>query len=417
MRLIVFSQYFPPEVGATQTRAAAIAAGFAESGHEVEVVCEVPNHPQGVTRPGFQGRLCVRRESDGYRTTHLWVHTDPQKTVAKRLAFYASYAIGASVAGSLMRRPDLVLASSPPLPVAAAGAFAAWRHRVPWIMDIRDLWPEAAVAMGELSSPLALRMAQRLEKSLYRSAAAITVVTRPFQQAVSRQISYPPKIAVVPNGTTRFWLEGAAIQVARTELDLPDNVFLWTFAGNLGKAQGLETAIDAAESLGPGFALLILGDGPARQELESRSRAAPGAHVIFRDQVEPEIALRYLRASNALLVSLSPDPVFESFVPSKLYDFCAVGRPVVVAAAGEPRRLVEAADTGVTTPPGNSEALADALRRLNADPQECARLSMNGRLFAEHNLRDRHIERLVEIAERTVADARAARLWTRSLEP
>ena len=178
MRVLIFTQYFTPEIGATQTRLHTFAAGLAERGHEVEVICEAPNHPQGVVRPGYGGKLVDRRRLDGFRVSYVWVSTHPVKTTRNRLAFYGSYTAGAALVGSAMRRPNVIFASSPPLPVGVAAAAAAIRHRVPWVLDVRDLWPEAAVALGELSNPRLLRLAEHLERWLYRRAAAVTAVTQ-----------------------------------------------------------------------------------------------------------------------------------------------------------------------------------------------------------------------------------------------
>ena len=187
MRILLLSQYFPPEVGATQARLESFASGLSERGHDVEGICEVPNHPQGSVRPGYRRRAWVRREADGYRVLHVWVAANPVKTTRTRLASYGTYTAAATLAGVLARRPDVVVASSPPLSVAVAAAAVAARHRVPWLMDVRDLWPESAVALGELSNPRALAFAERLERWLYGDAAAITTVTRPFADAIAQK--------------------------------------------------------------------------------------------------------------------------------------------------------------------------------------------------------------------------------------
>src|SRR5262249_32669399 len=140
----------------------------------------------------------------------------------------------------------------------------------------------------------------------------------------------------------------------RAALELPEDEFLWTFAGNVGGAQGLDPAIDAAAMLGDGYRLLILGDGPARPGLEERAATLPPGRVEFRDQVPPERAVASLRSSAALLVSLSAAPELRAFVPSKLFDFCAVGRPVVVAAAGEPARLAADSGAAIAATPGKA---------------------------------------------------------------
>lgn len=404
MRVLIFSQYFPPEVGATQARLESFASGLAGRGHDVEVICEVPNHPQGIVRRGFERRARVRREAVGYRVLHVWVAANPVKRTRTRLAFYGSYAVTATLAGFVSRRPDVVLGSSPPLPVAAAAATVAARHRVPWVMDVRDLWPEAAVALGELSNQRALTLADRLARWLYGNAAAITTVTEPFRGAIAQKTD-PAKLTLVPNGTTSMWLDGANVPSDRVALGLPPDRFLLTYAGNLGLAQGLPSVLDAVRRLDDDFALVLLGDGPLRSQLEEEA-AALGERVIFRDQVPPDDAIRYLRASDALLVPLGADPALASFVPSKLFDFCAVGRPVILSAAGEPRRLAEESGAALAVDPGEPDQLEAAVRRLRDDDVLARDLAAAGRAFAAENLRDRHLDALEAVLSAAVRTAK-----------
>jgi glycosyltransferase involved in cell wall biosynthesis len=403
VRILIFTQYFTPEVGATSTRLHTFAAGLAERGHEVEVICEVPNHPRGVVHDGYRGRPVVRRSLDGFHASHVWVHTRAVKTTRTRLAFYASYAAMAALVGASRPRPDVVLASSPPLSVAAAAAAVAARHRVPWVFDVRDLWPTAAVALGELSNPRLLRLAEALERQLYENAAAITAVTEPFRRHIAARVSRAEKVSVLPNGTSRLWTDGAKLEVDRAELHLPADRFIWTFAGNVGAAQGLEAAIDAAALLDDRFRLLVLGDGPARPSLEERAHSGRKEAIEFRDQVAPAEALKYLRASDALLVPLAPDPVLASFVPSKLFDFCAVGRPVIVAAAGEAQRLAVAGGAALGVPPGNATALATALSEVADNDALCRRLADAGRRFGLVNLREHHAAKMAQLLGRLAA--------------
>jgi glycosyltransferase involved in cell wall biosynthesis len=394
MRVLAFAQYFPPEIGAGQTRVHTFAAGLAARGHDVEVICEAPNHPQGVFLPGYGERLVDRRELDGFDVAYVKVVTGERKTLATRLGLYGSYVAGATAVGLTAKRPDAIFASSPPLPDAIPAAVAAVRHRCPWVLDVRDLWPEAAVAMGQLSNPRMVDLVDRLARALYARADAITTVTEPFKAAIAAKAPDGEKIELLPNGTTRFWLDAHELRVTREELGLPRDGFLWTYAGNMSAAQGLSSAVEAARRLGDGFHLLMVGEGPEREDLERQAAAAPAGSVIFRRQVEPTEAARLLRASDALLVQLADQPALRDFVPSKLYDCCAVGRPVVVAAAGEPTRLAAEAEAGLPVPPGDAAALADAVRALRADPALAERLVSAGREFAAGNVRERQVDRL-----------------------
>lgn len=403
MRILIFSQYFTPEVTAARARVHPIAQHLAERGHTVEVICEVPNHPEGVVQEGYRGRLQVRRELDGFGVRHVWVRTSPVKTMRSRALLYGTYTAAAMVAGGTGPRPDVILVSSPPLPAAVAAATVAKRFRAPWVMDIRDPWPEAAVALGELSNARVIDLLERLEKRLYASAAAIVTVTEPFRADIAAKVDDPGKITIVPNGTTRKWMEAGEADVNRAELDLPADRFVWTYAGNLGIAQGLGAAVEAAAKLGDGYQLQLVGAGPVRERLEARAAQLPAGAVVFRGLVEPEMAARYLRASDANLVSLGAQPELSKFVPSKLFDCCAVGRPVILSAAGEPQRLAAAADSALPIPPEDSAALVDALRQLQAEPELRTRLSANGRGFAAGYLREDQVARLESVLAGAVA--------------
>ncbi len=394
MRILIFSQYFTPEVTAARARIHPIAKHLAERGHEVEVICEVPNHPEGVVHEGFRNRAVLRREMDGFGIRYVWVKTSPVKTTLSRIFLYGSFALMSVLVGSSGGRPDVIFVSSPPLLAAAGAAMVAKRFRVPWVMDVRDPWPEAAIALGELSNPRIIRLLERLERGLYRSAAAIVTVTEPFRVDIAAKVKDPAKITIVPNGTTRNWLHAGDIEVDRAELGLPSDRFVWTYAGNLGIAQGLGAAIEAAGVLGERFQLQLVGAGPMKARLEEHASTLPAGSVIFRGLVEPELAARYLRASDASLVSLGAQPELAKFVPSKLFDCCAVGRPVILAAAGESQRLAAAADAAVPVPPDDRNALVAVLRRLEADPVLRQELGERGRAFAAAYLREVQVERL-----------------------
>jgi glycosyltransferase involved in cell wall biosynthesis len=397
MRILLISQYFHPEMTAAPLRLHPLAAGLVKRGHEVQVVCEVPSHPRGVVHPGYGGRPVVRRDLDGMRISYVWVHASPSKRARSRLATYATYAAAATAFGAARRRPDVLLASSPPLSVGAVGATLSKRFRAPWVLDVRDLWPEIAQALGEVSNRKVLGFASWLERRLYRSADAVTTVTEPFVDHIA-SFTDPDKVHLIPNGTTRMWLELGETEVDRDELGLPSDRFIWTYAGNVGLSQDLEVAVDAAERLGDGFQLLILGDGASRQHLLERAATVPDGQVVFRDVVPAPVAARIMRASDALLVPLAAEPALAKTIPIKLYDSCAVGRAVLVAAPGEARRLAEQG-AGMAVPPNDSDALAAAVRDLASDPQMRSEVGQRGVAFAKAHLREQGVEPLERVLE------------------
>ena len=394
MRVLIASQYFPPEIHGPSARLGAFAGGLAKLGHEVEVVCEVPNHPGGIVAPGYGGHLVDRRRLDGYDVNYVWVHATPSKGARSRVANYASYLLTATAVGAVRRRPDVVFASSPPLPVGSVGSALAVRFRVPWVLDVRDLWPDAAVAVGEMEEGRLYRMAAGIERRLYRSAAAITAATEDFVREIEGR-GGAGKVNLVRNGTSELFLAAGLEEADRSELGEQDGRFTWTYAGNLGLAQGLEAAVEAAARLGDGFRLVLIGEGPRRAELVRMADALPPGTVEIREPIPPERAARLLRASDALLVSLAPG--FDGFVPSKLFDFCAMARPVVLASAGEAVKLAEEAEAAICVPPADPDAIAAAVRSLEEDDGLRLRLSERGRRFAERNSREAGVAQLERI--------------------
>ncbi len=396
MRTLILTQHFVPEVTAGRFRIEAFVEELVRRDHEVHVICPVPNHPRGVIEPSYRGRLRRRREVLGADVDYLWVLTSPRKTLLTRLGFYGSYAAAATAAGIRIPRPDVILASSPPLPVGVAGAALSRRHHCPWVLDVRDVWPDAAVALGELSEGPVVSLAERLERWLYRGADAIVTVNEAFAEQIGRSAGAGARVEVIANGTTEAWLQAGEIPADRSSVNLPRDPFIWAYAGNIGLAHGLETAVEAAAMLGDGYRLLIIGEGPRRAQIERLAAAAPDGAVELRPLMPPADAARHLRAADALLVSERQ----ERTVASKLYDYGAIGRPVVAACRGELQRVAEQANVAVTVPHGDAAAMAAAVRSLRENRGERAEgLVERGRAFAQEHRRDRQASRLVSLLE------------------
>lgn len=399
--VVILSQYFHPEVGATQTRAREMARAFLRAGHRVTVICEVPNHPSGIIPPEYRGRRFYEEELDGFRVLRVRVAASPVKNFKTRLAFYLSYMFMASFAAfRRLGKVDLVVATSPPLPVAAAGWALAFLRRARFVMDVRDLWPDAAVALGELSKPWMIRAAALLERFLYRRAHLITVVTRGFAEEIAAKGIAREKLHWSPNGTLPELFSPELVDPElRDRLGLGER-FTVTFAGLFGIAQGMDFLLDLAASYrdDPEIVFLFVGDGPLRKDLEARAESESLGNVIFHPQVPLDEAARYLNASDLLLVPLRADPVFETFIPSKLFDFLACAPPVLLAVPGEAEAVLKESGGGVSAVPENLESFRAAIEeiRMNADADE---MGLAGQRYVrEHFLRTRIMDELVEQA-------------------
>ncbi len=391
MRVLVVSQYYPPEPGAAQNRIGAFVEGLLGLGHRVTVVCQQPNHPVGVFHEGY-GRRPVVSERSGSLTVHrLWVMTSPRKTSRRRLAFYGSFAVGALGAVQVLPRHDVAFVTSPPLPGIAAAAAGLAARGVPYVLDVRDLWPAAAAALGELSNPRVIRQVEHIERWLYRHAAAATATTRPFCRHIDRLAGRP---------IARHLPNGALDELVETPPPPPPGAgpFVVGYAGNLGIAQGLSIIPDAAAELrDEEIRFVVVGDGPVGDTLRSEVRRRELSAIEMRPVVPVAEVAEVLHGCNVLLVPLRAHKLLEDFVPSKLYDAMAAGRPVIAALAGEAASIVRETGCGLVVPPEDGSALAQAIRRLRDQPDWARELGSAGRMAAREHARSRQVAGLEQV--------------------
>jgi glycosyltransferase involved in cell wall biosynthesis len=401
LRVILVSQYFPPEIGATQSRMQSFAEHLAERGHRVTVIAEFPNHPQGVMPPEYRGRVVEDDCSNPYRTLRVWVKTSNEKTQMTRLSFYLSFMGLSTAVAPLAGRADVVVATTPPLFTGLAGLAIARMNDAPLVLDVRDLWPAAATSLLQISAGWETRTAELIERHLYRSAATVTAVTRPFCRHIDAIRGDRTATVLLPNGTIpQFFVDGD--RQLDNRLGVRTDRFLVTFAGTLGIAQALPSTLEAAGQLADEAEFLFVGDGPMKNIVVELARERGLRNVHFHPQIPLADIPSVLASSDVLLVPLSSHPTFEQFVPSKMLDFMAVGRPVIVSAAGEAARILEQSGGGLAVAPESPDALARGVRWLAGHPTEAAAMAERGKTFAAGRLRSVQAERLEYVLEDVV---------------
>ncbi len=388
MRILIVSQYFTPEVGATQTRMHQFAKHLSSMGHSVRVVCEFPNHPEGVIPEEYEGQWVEKTRLDGFDVTRLWVRASPEKNFFSRLLFYFSFMffpIFKMIFNG--EKYDVVLATSPPLFVGAAGWVISFFKRAHFILDVRDLWPAAAIALGEISNPVVVKTAELMEGFLYRMASLIVVVTEGFRDYISKRGVGKDKMIWIPNGTVEeiFQPEEPDGEL-RKELGIEPDDFVVTFAGNHGIAQGLDSVVEAAEMLrGEKIKFLFVGEGPVKSKLVRMVEKRDLSNVIFHSRVPLEEITRYLAISDATLVPLRDDDLFEMFIPSKMFDFLACGKPVLLSVRGEAREILKSSEGGMFVEPENPEDLKKKIEYFIEHPERTEEMGERGRNYVLDN--------------------------------
>jgi colanic acid biosynthesis glycosyl transferase WcaI len=407
MKILYVSQYFPPEMGAPAARAAELSRHWAAGGHDVTVLTGFPNHPTGVVRPEYRDkfrRLVFREQVDGVSVVRTWLFPFPNRKAHERMLNYSSFCASAATTGLFVSRPDVVIASSPQLLVALAGWWIARWKRVPFVFEVRDLWPEslAAVGMGDGNSMLHRSLA-KIAGFLYRRSDRIVVVTPAFADHLVKHWRVPrAKISVVENGVETGLFAPQAGTDERRELHA-EGKFVVSYIGTMGMAHGLETVIAAALQLrdsNPKIVFLLLGEGAEKQRITALAREKNLHNLRFVDQQPRERIPPYICASDACLVLLKKTDLFKTVIPTKMLEFMSCARPVILGVEGQAREILEEARGGLAIEPENAEALANAVCYLASNHELAREMGQNGRDYVIRKLsRRRTAEKYIDVLE------------------
>jgi glycosyltransferase involved in cell wall biosynthesis len=422
VKILYVSQYFPPEMGAPAARAAELARHWAEAGHRVSVLTGFPNHPTGVVpeewRPRLR-RLIYREKTCGVHIFRTWLWPLPNRKAHERMRNYVSFFVSASLRGLTLPRPDVIIATSPQLLVGLAGWWLSFARlgarQIPFVFEVRDLWPEslAAVGIGDEDSWLHRALAA-VAGFLYRRADRIVVVSPAFREHLIARWRVPAeKIAVVENGveTDLFApLPPAANDQLRQELGA-EGKFLVCYAGTMGMAHGLETLLEAASQLqtqNSDVRFLLVGEGAEKERIKSLAQSRGLANVRFLDQQLRERMPALISASDACLVLLKKTEVFKTVIPTKMLEFMSAARPVILAVEGQARLILEEAGAGLAIEPENAPALAQAIAQLAADRKLASELGQRGRDYVMRHLsRGRTAEKYIEVLKALLLQGQA----------
>ena len=404
MRILFFSHYFPPEGNAPASRTFDHCTRWAAAGHEVTVVTCAPNHPRGRLYPGYRNRPRQVEYMEGVRVVRVMTYLAANEGAWRRTANYLSYLAAAVPAGLLEPRPDVVIATSPQFFCGWAGVLASRLRRRPFLLEIRDLWPESIAAVDAMRSRTALRLLEKLERGMYRAARHIVTVGDGYRARLIERGVEPHRISVVMNGVdrTRFFPREADRDLAG-RLGVAGR-FVVTYCGTIGMAHGLEVVLRAGRLLiergRRDVVFLLVGDGARRRELRDAAARSGLDNVVFAGRLDTGIIPEVLSLSDACLVHLRSSPTFTSVMPSKIFEAAATARPVILGVDGFARTFVENAGCGVYVEPEDERGLVEAILRLAADAALRERLGRAGLDLAGACDRDRLAERyLATIAQ------------------
>ena len=385
MRILVVCPHFEPDVAPTGVVISEIAHRLIDEGHELEIVTSLPWYASHAIEPGWGGRPVRRERTPWGRVTRVHPFPTDKRNIPARAAGFAGFTVLATVSSVCQRRrPDVVLAMSPPLTLGLAGWVAARLRRVPFVFNIQDVFPDVAVEVGAITNPRVIRVLRLLERFVYRRADAVTVLSDDLRDNVEEKLAGRGRteVRVIPNfvDTARI-VPGDRINGYRQEFGLGDRTVVM-YAGNLGFSQPLGLMIDAARALRhrDDLVFVINGGGSSRPGLEIA--AADLDNVRFVDLQPVERLPEVLAAGDIHVIALRRG-LGRSSVPSKLYSILAAARPVLASVddGTEVVRVVRSIDAGVTVEPEDPVAFAAAVEELAGADRDA--MGARGRAFVE----------------------------------
>lgn len=385
MRILILTQYYPPETGAPQNRLSDLALRLKEAGEEVEVWTAMPNYPAGKVHPAYRRKLFAKEILDEVPVYRSWIYATPSKSVIPRLLNYFSFVFSVMLRGLFRaRRVDVIVCESPPLFLGISALFLCRLKRARLVFNVSDLWPESAEKLGIITNRRLLNLATRLEEMLYKRSLVVSGQTRGILHSVNQR--FPDlKTWWLPNGADPTRFNPQLDRSWRIRAGFAESDFLILYAGIIGHAQGLEILPQAAELLkGTHVQFVVMGSGPVKAELIRLCREKELSNIHFPEPVGADAIPSILAAVDATVVPLRKLDLFKGAIPSKIFEALAMQKSILLGVDGEARTLfVDEGQCALYFEPESARELAEAARRLSADPELCRALGRRGEAYVK----------------------------------
>lgn len=367
MKILFLTDNFPPEVNAPATRTYEHCKEWVQLGAEVTVITCFPNFPQGKVYESYKNRWKQIEMMDGIKVIRVWSYITANEGFIKRTLDYMSYAFTSFLFGIFVKT-DVIIATSPQFFTAVSGRSLSFIKRKPWIMEVRDLWPESIKAVGALKEGFLLNVLEAIELKLYKSARLIVSLTHSFKKNMVERGINPDKIKVIKNGSN---LDLFIHKPKNNELINTHNLndkFIVGYVGTHGMAHKLDFIVDCASEIEDDtIHFLFIGDGAERKKLMNKAQELNTKNVTFLSSVLKKDVPDYISIVDCMLVPLKKSDLFKTVIPSKIFESAAMKKPILLGVDGESREMVLNAGIGVYFEPENKASFFKALMVIKND--------------------------------------------------
>lgn len=365
-RILFLTDNFPPEVNAPASRTYDHCKEWANAGADVTVITCAPNFPQGHVYAGYKNKLYQKEIIDGIKVIRVWSYIVPNKGFIKRTLDYISYSVTSFIAG-LFIKTDVIIATSPQFFTALSGRTLSKAKRVPWVMEVRDLWPESIKTVGAMKDNIFIRFFEWQEKRCYNSAAKIIVVTDSFKRTLINRGINAEKISVIKNGVNHnlFTPRPKDYSLIK-ELKLEGKTIIG-YIGTHGMAHKLDFILQCTKKMGnsfPNLHFLFIGNGAMKDSLLKMKKQLGCHNVTMLDSVPKEEVANYISILDVCLINLKKSPLFKTVIPSKIFENAGMQIPILMGVEGEAKNIIEKYGAGICFDPENAEDFIQKLQKI-----------------------------------------------------
>jgi colanic acid biosynthesis glycosyl transferase WcaI len=399
MRILIMGQHYAPEEVSGAVLATELATDLVRRGHTVTFLTCAPNYPVGKVFAGYQNGLYSISVQEGVKAVRIWSYISSKKTFWRRLFNYGTFSLASFFGGLIAGKPDVLMSASPPLPLGVSAWLLSRIWRVPWVLRVEDLYPDAAVAAGVLKNRSVIAFFSAMERFLYSKASHLSLISDGFLQNLLGKGVSPTKMSVIP-----VWADPDLIQPLPKDNDFRhthdlQGKFVVMYAGNLGYNSDLDDVILAANLLQEvkDLTFLIIGEGVKKDALIELVNQKSIKNVQFLPYQPREKFAEMMAAADVNLVTLAPETSATSF-PSKTLNIMASERPILMIAplGCEIAQIVQSLKCGVVIPPGDFEELSKVILAMKSNPESLAEMGRNGRVQLQEKYSRNHCVDLYE---------------------
>ena len=406
MKIAYVCQYFVPEPSAPSARISELALEWVEDGHEVTVLTGMPNHPTGIVLDRYRGRIIANEKIGDVRVLRSWLYATPNQGILIKTLSHLSFMISTILLGfPRLKHIDIIVVSSPTFFSVFAALFISKIRRVPFVFEVRDLWPAVFIDLGILSNSFLIRFLEYWELFLYSQAALVVTVTSAFRHKLIERGVIPEKIVVVSNGAlVDCFCPGNKNSDLCNELGISDR-FVVSYIGAHGISQGVETIMEGAEKLQSrtDIVFMFVGEGAMKQSMVVEKNRNGLRNVIMLPSQSKDRMPDLYRASDVCLVPLRDIPLFDTFVPSKMFEIMSCGIPIIGSVRGEAREILENSGSARIISPESVDELVNSIKWMVDNPQKRKKMGASGRIFVcEHYDRTMLAKKYVNYLKRIV---------------